>query len=60
MACESISDEMVELYARDKLLALDQEVISHLETCPVCQERVDEAQQWARHLEKSIQRMSSR
>jgi hypothetical protein len=60
MTCENISDEMVELYAWDKLSVLDQEAISHLRMCLACRERVDEVQQWVRHLKKSAERTSSR
>jgi hypothetical protein len=52
MACEDISDEMVELFAMDKHLCLDDELISHLKTCPACRERVEEAQEWAAEVRK--------
>jgi hypothetical protein len=52
MKCEDISEDVVDLFALDKHSGLDDDLISHLKTCPACRERVREAREWAAEIRK--------
>ncbi len=49
--CEDFSDEMIDLFAMGRLYP-DDELLSHLKTCPACRERVEEAQSWVDEVRK--------
>jgi hypothetical protein len=51
LTCEIISDEMVDLFAMDKLRPSD-EFVSHLNACPACRDRLEEAREWAAEIRK--------
>jgi anti-sigma factor RsiW len=49
--CEDFSDEMIDMFAMGKLYPND-ELVRHLQTCPGCRERVEEAQAWVDEVRK--------